>query len=125
MTDKKLTLKEMCAEFEVTPRTLRYYEYIELLTPEKEGRTRFYGSKERARMKLILRGRKFGFALEDLRQWLALYDHDPSQQAQMQDLIERSDTRLKDLKERRVELDEAISELQGLVRMAKKSLVED
>lgn len=124
MTDKKLTLKEMCEKFDVTPRTLRYYEYIELLTPEKEGRTRYYGSKERARMKLILRGRKFGFALEDLRQWLELYDHDPSQKAQMQNLIERSDTRLIDLKERKIELEEAISELQDIVKMAKKSLAE-
>ena len=45
MTEKRLSFKEMCAKFDVTPRTLRYYEYIELLTPEKEGRARFYGPR--------------------------------------------------------------------------------
>ena len=53
---ERLTFKEMCAKFDVTPRTLRYYEYIELLQPEREGRSRFYGPKESARMTLILRG---------------------------------------------------------------------
>ena len=74
MTAERLTFKEMCAKFDVTPRTLRYYEYIELLQPDREGRARFYGPRERARMKLILRGRKFGFQLEDIRQWLLIYE---------------------------------------------------
>ena len=74
MSEGKLSFKEMCAKFEVTPRTLRYYEYIELLSPERVGRSRFYGARECARMTLILRGRKFGFQLEELRQWLLIYD---------------------------------------------------
>ena len=73
MPDTRLSFKEMCAKFDVTPRTLRYYEYIELLAPEKEGRARFYGPREMARMKLILRGRRFGFSLEEIRQWLLIY----------------------------------------------------
>ena len=68
----RLNLKEMCAKFDVTPRTLRYYEYIELLSPQKEGRTRFYTPREVARMTLILRGRRFGFSLEEIRQWLLI-----------------------------------------------------
>ena len=71
---EELSFKEMCARFDVTPRTLRYYEYIELLQPRKDGRSRFYSSREVARMTLILRGRRFGFALEDLRQWLLIYE---------------------------------------------------
>ena len=74
MTDKRLSFKEMCAAFDVTPRTLRYYEYIELLTPEREGRSRYYGPRELARMKLIMRGRRWGFQLEEIRQWLTIYD---------------------------------------------------
>ncbi len=74
MPDEKLTFKEMCARFDVTPRTLRYYEYIELLSPTKEGRSRFYGTREIARMTLILRGRRWGFSLEELRQWLLIYE---------------------------------------------------
>ena len=68
-----INFKDMCARFDVTPRTLRYYEYIELLSPHKEGRARFYSPREVARMKLILRGRRFGFSLEDIRQWLMIY----------------------------------------------------
>ena len=63
MSDPRLTFKEMCAKYDVTPRTLRYYEYIELLQPDREGRARFYGPRECARMTLILRGRRFGFQL--------------------------------------------------------------
>ncbi len=70
MPDTRLSFKEMCAKFDVTARTLRYYEYIELLSPEKDGRSRLYGPKEVARMTLILRGRRFGFSLEEIRQWL-------------------------------------------------------
>ncbi|GHA46151.1 transcriptional regulator [Amylibacter ulvae] len=116
------TLKEMCEEFEVTPRTLRYYEYIELLSPEKQGRTRLYGAKERARMKLIMRGRRFGFSLEEVRQWLELYDQDPSQKVQMEALLERSKVRMKDLRNRKKELEEAIAELQDLIKVANESL---
>ena len=74
MTEDRISFKDMCARFEVTPRTLRYYEYIELLQPRKEGRARFYGPREVARMTLILRGRRFGFSLEEIRQWLQIYD---------------------------------------------------
>ena len=74
MTEKRLSFKEMCAEFDVTPRTLRYYEYIELLHPDREGRSRSYGPREIARMKLIMRGRKFGYTLEGIRQWLLIYE---------------------------------------------------
>lgn len=75
MTDSRtLSFKEMCERFEVTPRTLRYYEYIELLSPQREGRSRIYGAREIARMTLILRGRRFGFSLEEIRQWLELYE---------------------------------------------------
>ncbi|MDO5630747.1 MAG: MerR family DNA-binding transcriptional regulator [Paracoccus sp. (in: a-proteobacteria)] len=75
-----ITFKDMCARFDVTPRTLRYYEYIELLNPKKVGRSRFYGPREVARMTLILRGRKFGFSLEDIRQWLDIYQAKGSKQ---------------------------------------------
>lgn len=113
MTSDRLTFKEMCAEFDVTPRTLRYYEYIELLTPDREGRSRFYGPRERARMKLILRGRKFGFQLEDIRQWLLIYEKEGTE-AQMRAWIELANGQLDQLAEERAQLDEAINELKRL-----------
>lgn len=113
MDDIRLTFKEMCARFDVTPRTLRYYEYIELLQPDREGRARHYNAREVARMKLILRGRKWGFALEDIRQWLLIYENEGSE-AQMHTWVELADGQLKELAEQRAQLDEAIEELQTL-----------
>ena len=113
MAEKRLTFKEMCAAFDVTPRTLRYYEYIELLQPDREGRARFYGPRERARMKLILRGRKFGFQLEDIRQWLLMYEREGNK-AQMQAWVEAADGQLKELADQRAQLDEAMDELRNL-----------
>lgn len=110
---EKLGFKEMCERFDVTPRTLRYYEYIELLTPERAGRARFYGKREIARMKLILRGRRFGFPLEDIRQWLQVYDNEGNE-AQMRLWIERADAQLAELEEQRSQLDEAMEELRRL-----------
>ena len=113
MTEGRISFKEMCATFDVTPRTLRYYEYIELLKPDREGRSRFYNARDRARMKLILRGRKFGFQLEDIRQWLMIYEHEGTE-AQMRAWIELADGQLKELADQRVQLNEAIDELQDL-----------
>lgn len=113
MSEPRLSFKEMCAEFDVTPRTLRYYEYIELLQPDRDGRSRFYGSRESARMKLILRGRRFGFQLEEIRQWLLIYENEGNS-AQLQAFIEMADRQLTELQEQRQQLDEAIAELSGL-----------
>lgn len=121
MTQDRLTFKEMCAAFDVTPRTLRYYEYIELLQPDREGRARFYGARERARMKLILRGRKFGFRLEDIRQWLLIYENEGTQ-AQMQAWVTMADKQLDELADQRVQLDEALNELQTLRNNVAKEL---
>ena len=113
MTDIRLTFKEMCAKFEVTPRTLRYYEYIELLSPERQGRSRFYGARECARMTLILRGRKFGFQLEELRQWLLIYDQEGTE-AQMEVFLGMADSKLTELKEQQIQLAETLDELEKL-----------
>lgn len=113
MTEARLSFKEMCAEFDVTPRTLRYYEYIELLQPHREGRSRFYGARERARMKLIMRGRRFGFQLEEIRQWLLIYENE-GDQAQMKAFVEMADRKMVELEQERVQLDEAMDELSAL-----------
>ena len=113
MAEMKLSFKEMCAKFTVTPRTLRYYEYIELLQPEREGRSRFYGPREIARMTLILRGRKFGFLLEELRQWLEIYD-EKGTTAQMQVFNDLAERKLVELKEQQIQLAQTIEELKEL-----------
>ena len=111
--ETRLTFKEMCERFDVTPRTLRYYEYIELLTPERQGRSRIYHARDTARMKLILRGRKYGFSLEEIRQWLDIYDEQGSA-AQMTRWINMADSQLVELEAQREQLDETIAELRAL-----------
>lgn len=113
MAETSLSFKEMCAKFDVTPRTLRYYEYIELLQPEKDGRARNYGPREIARMTLILRGRRFGFALEEIRQWLLIYE-EKGTSAQMETWVELATRQLESLHEQRAQLDETIGELERL-----------
>ena len=113
MSDPRLTFKEMCAKYDVTPRTLRYYEYIELLQPDREGSERFYGPRECARMTLILRGRRFGFQLEELRQWLLMYEKEGTV-AQMKAWIEMADRQLVDLAMQKEQLQHAMDELQSL-----------
>lgn len=108
--DDRLTFKEMCARFAVTPRTLRYYEYIELLSPDREGRARFYRPRDVARMTLILRGRRWGFSLEEIRQWLLIYDNQGTE-AQMRTWIGMADRQLLRLEEEEASLREAIESL--------------
>ena len=113
MSETKLSFKEMCTRFEVTPRTLRYYEYIELLTPDKEGRNRSYGPREVARMTLILRGRRFGFSLEELRQWLLIYDQNGTK-PQLEAFVQMADRQLAELARQRAELAVTIDDLKSL-----------
>ena len=113
MAEVRLNFKEMCARFDATPRTLRYYEYIELLSPEKDGRSRFYGPREIARMTWILRGRRFGFALEEIRQWLLIYAK-IGNRAQLEAAVAMSDRQLAELDSQRAELGTTIDELRGL-----------
>lgn len=113
MSDNSLSFKEMCARFDVTPRTLRYYEYIELLQPSREGRSRYFGPREIARMTLIMRGRRFGIKLEDIRQWLLIYENDGTT-AQMRAFVEMADRQFAELQEQRGQLEQAMTELKSL-----------
>lgn len=121
MDDIRLSFKEMCERFDVTPRTLRYYEYIELLQPERVGRSRFYGSREIARMTLILRGRRFGFSLETIRQWLEIYEGQ-GEKAQMEEWVRLADEQLQSLQDEHDKLAETIADLRGLREDVAKSI---
>ncbi len=110
MTDTRLNFKDMCAKFDVTPRTLRYYEYIELLQPEREGRSRFYSAREIARMTLTMRGRRWGFPPEDIRQFLLVYEEHGTK-AQLQHWIDMADGKLIELEKQRAEHTTAMKEL--------------
>ena len=107
-----MTISEMCSTFDVTPRALRFYEDKELLAPERRGTQRLYRNRERARLQLILRGKRFGFSLEDIRQLLDMYDREGSNQAQLTRTLTLAHARLKQMQAQRAELDIAITELQ-------------
>jgi DNA-binding transcriptional MerR regulator len=112
-TNDTLTIREMCEAFEVTPRTLRFYESKELLFPIRQGTRRFFTRRDRARLKLILRGKRFGFSLEDIRQILDLYDQDSTNEAQTLKTYELAQARLAQMEAQRAELDIAITELRN------------
>ncbi|NBZ88518.1 MerR family transcriptional regulator [Stagnihabitans tardus] len=109
--DDVLTIGEMCETYEVTARTLRFYEQKELIWPIRRGARRLYDRKARARLQLILRGKRFGFSLEDIRQLLNMYERDGSNQAQLERTYELAVDRLAQMEAQRAELDLAIAEL--------------
>jgi DNA-binding transcriptional MerR regulator len=119
-----MTIREMCEAFEVTPRTLRFYEAKELLNPIRIGTRRLFTRKDRARLALILRGKRFGFSLEDIRQTLDLYDRDGGNTAQRQRAYELALERLAEMEAQRAELDTAIADLKAELAAAEaKGLV--
>ena len=117
---KKMTIREMCDAFDVTPRTLRFYEAKELLFPERDGQKRLFTKRDRARLKLILRGKRFGFKLEEIRQLLDLYHVGDQQQTQMNRTLEIAHDRLSDLEGQRDELESAIDDLRERIKLWEK-----
>lgn len=113
MTEKTMTIRQMCDAFDVTARTLRFYESKELLFPIREGQKRLFTKRDRARLKLILRGKRFGFSLEDIRQLLDLYHMDDKQQTQLSRTYALARERLKEMESQRDALNEAINDLKA------------
>lgn len=122
MTEETMTIREMCDHFDVTPRTLRFYEAKELLSPIRQGTKRLFTRRDRARLKLILRGKRFGFSLEEIRQLLDLYDIDDQQVTQLSKTYEIALERLADMERQRVELDEAIDDLKKQLKWGEQML---
>ena len=122
MRDKTMTIREMCDAFDVTPRTLRFYEAKELLFPIREGQKRLFTKRDRARLKLILRGKRFGFSLEEIRQLLDLYHMGDQQQTQFEETYKIATQRLSDMEQQRDELNEAIADLKDQLKWGEKLL---
>lgn len=110
-SNELLTIRDMCDAFDVTPRTLRFYEAKELIFPKREGTKRLFNRRDRARLKLILRGKRFGFSLEDIRQLLDMYDLEGSERSQYLRTYSLAQDRLVQMEQQRDELIEAIAEL--------------
>ena len=122
MSERYMTIREMCNEFNVTARTLRFYESKELIFPLRIGQTRQYNHKDRGRLKLILQGKRFGFALEEIRQLLDLYNLGDQQYTQFLKTYEKAKERLDVMISQRDELTEAIEDLKRHLELGKKEL---
>lgn len=124
MMTETLNIREMCDAYDVTPRTLRFYEAKELLFPTREGQKRLYTKRDQARLKLILRGKRFGFALEEIRQLLDLYHMDDGQETQLSKTYVLAEKHLAQMEAQKAELEVAINELKvqmewGAAKLAK------
>lgn len=114
LTDTFFTVTELARDLSVTPRTIRFYEDKGLLTPRRAGTMRVYTKRDRARMVLILRGKRLGFSLREIKDYLDLYDMDPSQAEQMRMLLKQVQVRLEMLEDQRLALEETIDELREI-----------
>ena len=122
MSDELMTIRQMCDAFGVTPRTLRFYEARELIFPERRGQHRLYDRRDRARLTLILRGKRFGFSLEEIRQLLELYEPGGTNSAQIAATISVGRQRLADMERQYAELSEAIVDLKSQLSDAETRL---
>jgi DNA-binding transcriptional MerR regulator len=115
---------EMAKTFDVTLRTLRFYEDKGLLSPKRDGSTRLYTRRDRARLKLILLGRKIGFSLRDVKQIMDLYDPNGANTKQLRLTMEKSEKQLARLQKQRAAMDEAIAELSDMMATVRKMLAD-
>ena len=122
MTEQTHTIGEMCAEFEVTPRTLRFYEYKELLEPIREGQKRLFTNKCRGRLKLILRGKRFGFSLDEIKDLLDLYAVGDGQITQLSATLDAAQKHYAELIAQRDELSAAISDMEEQMSLVNQML---
>ena len=114
LTDVFFTVTELARDLSVTPRTIRFYEDKGLISPRRAGNIRVYTKRDRARMALILRGKRLGFSLREIKEYLDLYDLDPTQSEQIRMLLKKVRTRLEMLEDQRLALEESIIELKEI-----------
>jgi DNA-binding transcriptional MerR regulator len=116
--DRLFTIGELAEAFGVTTRAIRFYESKGLIAPPRKGVARCYSRRERARLKLIQRGKNLGFSLEEIRDWLELYDADPNHLTQARVMVERADEAIADLVKKRADIDRAIKDLRDIKALA-------
>ena len=122
--DRTYSITELCREYNVTPRTLRFYEQKGLLAPARRGWTRLFSYRDRARLQLILRGKKVGFSLEEIKEMLELYNLKDGQLTQLRVAATKFRERREALHQQRVEVEEAIEELEKTITLIDNLLKE-
>ncbi len=122
VTDPSWTIAQVADEFGVTHRTVRHYEELGLIAPERRGTQRVYHRRDRTRLALILRGKRLGFPLDEVRTIIDLYDAPRGRASQLEYVLAQVDERRADLEQRRRDLDEALTELDGFERSCRTDL---
>ncbi|MCD5322153.1 MULTISPECIES: MerR family transcriptional regulator [Pontibacillus] len=117
------TISELANTFGVSTRTIRYYEQLGMLEPERtESGQRVYGKKEKTRLVLIFRGKKFGFKLEEIREMVQLFDQDPSGARQLERTIQYGEEKIREVTERIEELTDMRCEMEGMLDQFRRKL---
>jgi DNA-binding transcriptional MerR regulator len=122
MTDALYSVNQLASDLGVTPRAIRFYEQQGLVAPRRAGTTRVFDRRDRARLMIVLRGKRLGFSLAEIREYLALYDSDRSHRSQMRLLLERTRERVAQLQAQRRDLDQTLAELKEIERQALAAL---
>ena len=117
------TIAQVADEFAITHRTVRHYEELKLISPERRGTARVYHRRERTRLNLILRGRRLGFPLQEIRTIIDLYDEPTGQTSQLRYVLDQIHERRGDLERRRRDIEDALSELDDFERRCHSDLV--
>jgi DNA-binding transcriptional MerR regulator len=117
------TIAQVADEFDVTHRTVRHYEELNLISPERRGTTRIYHRRDRTRLNLILRGKRLGFPLEEIRTIIDLYDEPTGQASQLRYVLDQIQERRGHLEQRRRDIEDALTELDEFERRCHSDLV--
>lgn len=124
LPSKEITysISELAHEFDVTPRTIRYYEDEGLLTPQREGQTRIYSHRDKIRLKLTLRGKRLGFSLAEIRELFDMYDTDKSSKTQLHSMIQLIDEKRDALRQQLEDIQMVMAELEAAEQRCVNSL---
>jgi DNA-binding transcriptional MerR regulator len=122
LAQEQFSISELSREFDVTTRAIRFYEDEGLLEPNRKGRHRVYSSRDRIRLKLILRGKRLGFSLSDIGDIIDMYDSEPGEEGQLQYFIEKISVRRKTLKQQRDDIEVTLKELDSIEKQCQKSM---
>lgn len=122
MTALSYSIGDLAREFDVTPRTIRFYEDRSLLSPNRKGQNRIYTARDRTRLKLILRGKRLGFSIIEISEILDLYDAPDGEQSQLQFFVEKIRARRVTLQDQARDLAEALSELDEVEQRCERQL---
>ena len=119
---EQFSISELSQEFDVTTRAIRFYEDEGLLEPQRQGRQRVYSSRDRVRLKLILRGKRLGFSLSEIGDIIDMYDSEPGEVGRLQYFIEKISVRRKTLKQQRDDIEVTLKELDNIEKQCRKSM---